>query len=172
MTPSPQEVIEALSLLGMTPDEISCAYCGARTTDWDHLRPLVKSKRPTGFITEIRNLVPACGPCNQSKGGNHWETWMGGEATGSPRTKRVPDLEKRMERLRRFEAWGNVKPLPLDDLADEVLWSKHWDNLETVITAMKSAQDHAEQLRSAIHMALAARTSDKNSEKFRSQNPA
>jgi hypothetical protein len=52
--------------------------------NWDHLRPLVKNKLPTGYISEIRNLVPSCGPCNQSKGASDWRAWMRGKARGSP----------------------------------------------------------------------------------------
>jgi 5-methylcytosine-specific restriction endonuclease McrA len=81
---SADEQREALAHLGMTPDDLHCAYCGAVTTDWDHLRPLVKKKRPTGYISEIRNLVPSCGPCNQSKGASDWRVWMTGKAPGSP----------------------------------------------------------------------------------------
>jgi hypothetical protein len=100
--PTTEEVTEALAILGMTVDNMSCAYCGARTTDWDHLRPLVKNKRPTGYINEIRNLVPACGPCNQSKSGNVWNVWIQSGAPGSPKTRHVADLPERIKRLRRF----------------------------------------------------------------------
>lgn len=155
--PTVEEITEALSILGMTVDKMTCAYCGSGTTDWDHLRPLVKNKRPTGYITEIRNLVPACGPCNQSKGASDWNSWMKGTARGSPRTRAILDLDDRQERLRRFEAWGNVKALPLSELADEGSWSKHWSNLDIVLGAMKTAQTHAEHLRGAIRENLAKR---------------
>jgi HNH endonuclease len=141
----------------MTVDSITCAYCGARTTDWDHLRPLVKNKRPTGYITEIRNLVPACGPCNQSKSGNDWNAWMESAAPGSPKTREVPDLPERIERLKQFEKWGAVTPLALAELVDEGIWTKHWANLEVVLGAMKSAQTHADDLRTAIRAGLANR---------------
>jgi hypothetical protein len=59
--PTQEEWVEALQVLGMTPDGITCVYCGAAATDWDHLRPLVRNKRPTGYINEIRNRVPSCG---------------------------------------------------------------------------------------------------------------
>ncbi len=66
--PNDEEIVEALSILGMTPDTVCCAYCGDASTEWDHLRAIVKDRRPTGYISEIHNLVPACGKCNQSKG--------------------------------------------------------------------------------------------------------
>jgi len=38
---------------------LQCSYCGTPATEWDHLRPLVMNKKPTGYISEIHNLVPA-----------------------------------------------------------------------------------------------------------------
>ena len=74
--PTADEIDEALTILGMEPTNVRCAYCGDKATEWDHLRPLVAKRRPTGFISEIANLVPACGKCNQSKGGSDWRKWM------------------------------------------------------------------------------------------------
>jgi hypothetical protein len=148
--PTSEEVAEALSVLGMSIEKISCVYCGSRTTDWDHLRPLVRGKRPTGYITEIRNLVPACGPCNQSKGGSDWEAWMNGKARGSPKTRGISDLQSRIEKLRAFEVWGAVQPLSLGKLANEKLWNSHWAHLDSIINEMRTAQAHAELLRISI----------------------
>src|SRR5262245_20280770 len=66
--PTPEEIEQALVILGMAATDVRCAYCGNPMTEWDHLRPLVQKHRPTGYITEIANLVPSCGKCNQSKG--------------------------------------------------------------------------------------------------------
>jgi 5-methylcytosine-specific restriction endonuclease McrA len=48
-----------------------CAYCGDAATQRDHVIPLVRGGSHT-----LDNLVPACGPCNRSKGDkllNEWE---------------------------------------------------------------------------------------------------
>src|SRR5687768_4986894 len=74
--PTEAEVIEALAVLGMLPTDVRCAYCGDASSEWDHLRPLVVNQKPTGFISEIANLVPSCGKCNQSKGKKPWREWM------------------------------------------------------------------------------------------------
>lgn len=78
--PTDQEIIDALHTLGMTPTHIVCAYCGDTYSEWDHFHPLIKDKQPTGYISEIHNLVPACSKCNQSKGNKHWKTC--GSSTG------------------------------------------------------------------------------------------
>ena len=152
--PSKEEVLEALSILEIDPENLSCAYCGQRSTDWDHLRPLVRNKRPTGYINEIRNLVPSCGPCNQSKSGANWRDWMLGSANGSPNKKGIPDLAVRVARLEKFEAWGAVDPLPLRDLAGPEAWDHHWENRAEIETKMQEAQKHAETLNRTIHATL------------------
>jgi hypothetical protein len=152
--PTKEELIEALKFFDMTPESTSCVYCGAPTTDLDHLRPLVRNKLPTGFLHEIRNLVPACGPCNQSKSGKEWREWMQSDARGSPKTKGVPDLKDRIKRLGRFEKWGALTPIALDELADQQDWKTHWGNLEIVLKKMRRAQLHADQMRTAMRKAL------------------
>lgn len=147
------EKSEALEQLGMTDNELSCVYCGASTTDWDHLRPLVKGKMPTGYISEIRNLVPACGPCNQSKGGSDWKVWMSGDAKGSPKSKSVSNVQGRIAQLEKFVAWGNVSPIPMADLVPPELWQEYWDQLAAIKELMRLAQEKAQEV--AAHIAKA-----------------
>ncbi len=156
IVPTPAEIDEALGVLEMTQHNRVCVYCGTPATDWDHLRPMVRGKRPTGFIDEIRNLVPSCGPCNQSKGASEWRKWMEGSARGSPKTRGVTDLQERIARLERFEQWGNVLPLPLRELAGAEQWDAHWANLEAIEQQMRSAQTHAAELQIAIQKAIDA----------------
>lgn len=155
--PSQEDIILALKHLGMTPEAMSCVYCGSPTTDWDHLKPLVRGKRSTGYFHEIRNLVPSCGRCNQSKSGADWRAWMASKAPGSPKTRGIVDLAERMERLRRFEEWGALKPLSPSELVDQALLDQHWAHLESITEAMKVAQLHAEHLRNEIRNKLASK---------------
>jgi HNH endonuclease len=154
---SGDEQREALLHLGMTPEDLHCVYCGATTTDWDHLRPLVKKKRPTGYISEIRNLVPSCGPCNQSKGASDWRAWMMGKAVGSPKTKNVVDIQERMSRLARFEEWGGVHAIPFEELISKITWDEYWRQLEVILDAMRAAQEKAIVVRKDIMRAIAER---------------
>jgi len=138
----------------MTLDNLHCLYCGTTTTDWDHLRPLVKKKRPTGYISEIRNLVPSCGPCNQSKGASDWREWMTGKARGSPTTRNVTDVHERIGRLSRFEAWGNVRPIAFEGLISKAVWDEYWSQLDAVLGAMRIAQEKAAIVRDSIMGAI------------------
>jgi 5-methylcytosine-specific restriction endonuclease McrA len=152
---SAAEQREALAHLAMTPDDLHCAYCGAATTDWDHLRPLVKKKRPTGYISEIRNLVPSCGPCNQSKGASDWRTWMTGKARGSPTTRDVAGIQDRVARLIQFEAWGNVHPIVFEGMISKAAWDAYWAQLDVVLDSMRVAQEKAASLRETIMATIA-----------------
>src|SRR5271154_1291277 len=107
--PTDHEVLEALRILEIDPENIRCAYCGEKYTEWDHLRPIITNQEPTGYITEIANLIPSCGKCNQSKGKSHWRTWMESSARLSPKTRGVPDLEQRIARLQNYEKWRRLK---------------------------------------------------------------
>jgi hypothetical protein len=109
--PSADEIRQVLTILETTPADLECAYCGSRATEWDHLRPLVSNGRPTGYITSIRNLVPSCGKCNQSKGKSDWKSWMMGNAKLSPKSRGIANLETRISRLLRYEKWAQCEYL-------------------------------------------------------------
>jgi hypothetical protein len=152
--PSDEEVDEALRILGMSRDWCVCAYCGDTKTEWDHFRSIVHQRKPTGFITEIANLVPACGKCNQSKGSKHWKTWMLSSAQRAPATRGIKNLDEKVLRLQHFEAWR--VPLRLDYAAiiGEDLWREYIRHWESLLDAMSNAQKHAEELRRLIEAHL------------------
>ena len=148
--PTVEEIEEALAILGMRHDDLQCAYCGGQSTEWDHLRPLVVSRRPTGYISEIGNLVPACGKCNQSKGNKYWLQWMTGNAPLSPRTRGVGDMENRIERLRSYEAWRPSVAVEFENIVGKEAYRQYWNRLDEVIDKLRETQNVADQLRSKI----------------------
>ncbi|MCD8352206.1 MAG: HNH endonuclease [Planctomycetaceae bacterium] len=143
--PSDAEVIEALALLGMKPENVVCAYCGDPKTEWDHFFPLVDNLEPTGYITEIYNLVPSCHGCNMSKGNKDWQSWM----HNTPRISQSPDFSERVAKLQLFKQWGDKKRNRLQ-IKDHPLYQKHMKNLEAVFDAMKNSKTTAETLRKDI----------------------
>lgn len=150
IVPTDEEIAEALRILQLDAANLSCAYCGDPYTEWDHLRPIVMKKRPTGYVTEIRNLVPACGKCNQSKGNKPWKDWITSSAARSPMTRQVENLQGRIGRLAAYEKWGSLKPVPLESLVDAYLWARHWDNHGKLLGMMEKSQQTADALREAI----------------------
>jgi len=155
--PTEEQVKEALSVLGMTLDNFSCAYCGNTVTEWDHLRPLVVDKKPTGYISEIHNLVPSCGKCNQSKGNKPWRQWMFSDAKLSPKSKSVRDIEERASRLDAYENWRTPTKLDFASIVGKEIWEKHQNNLERVQVLMRESQELAEKIKLTIGEAYAKR---------------
>lgn len=151
--PSEVEILEALGVLEIAPDDVRCAYCGDSFTEWDHLRPLVDKQRPTGYISEISNLVPACGKCNQSKGNKPWRLWIESSAPRSPKTRGIPDLYKRIERLEAYEKWKTVIPIDFASIIGNQLWEQHWHNWKALLEQMKESQKVAEEIRLKIREA-------------------
>lgn len=153
VTPSANEVKEALDILGMTPETFQCAYCGDVASEWDHLRPLVKDKKPTGYISEIRNLAPSCGKCNQSKGNKEWKAWMVSAARLSPTTRGIKDVSERIKRLELYEqAWVPTK-MDFAFVVGEDVWRKHWKNWERVQALMRESQNLAEEINESVAIA-------------------
>jgi hypothetical protein len=148
--PSAEEVVEALAILGMSVETIACAYCGDRCTEWDHLRPLVERMRPTGYVSEICNLVPACGKCNQSKGNRPWRSWIRSPASLSPATRGIPDLEERIQRLDTYEAWRDPVRLDLELVAGADLWQRHWRNCDEIHRLMVESDKTALTIRERV----------------------
>lgn len=148
--PTEQEELEALRILEMDPSDIRCAYCGDKATEWDHLRPIVSNQQPTGYITEIANLVPSCGKCNQSKGKSYWRTWMNGPAPRSPARRNIPDIAERITRLERYEAWRTPRKIDFAAVVGEELWQRHRQNWRDVIDLLKKSQELANELRVII----------------------
>jgi len=122
--PSADDIKEALSILGMDVHTIECSYCGSKYTEWDHLRPLVEDKMPTGYISEIQNLVPSCGKCNQSKGNKDWLIWVNSEAKLSPKSRNIKDLRERIEKLKNYSRWREPTIIDFPKVVDSSLWEK------------------------------------------------
>lgn len=148
--PSNEELGEALKILNLSKEDLRCAYCGDKATEWDHLRPIVARKRPTGYISEIHNLVPSCGKCNQSKGGKYWKDWIMSDAKLSPKKRNTLNLDEKIKRLEAYEKWGNIKPLDFESIMEPQLWDQHWKNCQNLHDRMKEAQKLAEKIRIII----------------------
>ena len=148
--PSLEEIDEALRILGMEPHDVRCAYCGDKWTEWDHLRPLVMKRRPTGFISEIANLVPACGKCNQSKGNKPWREWMLSQAKLSPTGRGITNLNQRIERLEAYERWRSPTKLDFNAFIPSDTWEHYWSLCERVIEDMNRCQEFANAIQAQV----------------------
>jgi hypothetical protein len=150
IVPTNEQVKEALGILGMDLDSFECSYCGSTASEWDHLRPLVLNKKPTGYVSEIHNLVPACGKCNQSKGNKPWASWIVSTAKLSPKSRGVKDLEQRMDRLSAYEQWQEPTVVNFEAIVGKEKWEQHWANWELVQNTMRQAQELATDINQTI----------------------
>mgnify|MGYP002639929158 CR=1 FL=1 len=150
ITPTEDEVLTVLQILAIDPKHQTCVYCGDKSTEWDHLRPLVVNQKPTGFITEIANLVPACGKCNQSKGNMPWRNWIISSARLSPKSRGVTALDAKIMRLQKFEEWREIKPINFEEIVGTEIWTNHWENWRRVLDNMKTSQELAIRIRTTI----------------------
>ncbi len=148
--PTDDEVRKALEILEQDENNLRCSYCGDASTEWDHLNPLIDKKKPTGYISEIANLVPACGKCNQSKGNKDWETWINSDAKLSPRTRRVKDIDKRIELINKFQSYFTPHKVDFFELVGKELWEKHWDNHKNLSQLMIDIQKDSNLVKSKI----------------------
>lgn len=151
--PTDAELEEALRILGLDASDLRCIYCGDAATEWDHLRPIVRGQRPTGYISEIANLVPACGKCNQSKSGSDWRAWISGRAPRSPASRGINDITARINRLEDYENWRAPTVFDFEGIVGKELWSLHWSNWEQLMTRMKECELVALKIRKAIESA-------------------
>lgn len=148
--PTDEEILEALKILGMTVDSVECIYCGDKCNAWDHLRPIVVGRRPTGYISEIANLVPACQPCNSSKGNSNWKEWMLGEAPQSPRSRLVAGLDDRVAQLGAYERWRAPTVVDFEAIFGREAYEEYWRELDRVIAELERSQVIADALRLAV----------------------
>lgn len=154
--PTAEKVQQALEILEMTPDTFQCANCGSVASEWDHLRPLVKNKKPTGYITEIHNLVPSCGKCNQSKGNKEWKTWMLSTAKLSPTARGIKDIPARVKRLEAYENSKAPTKMEFSAIVGQEVWARHQDNLERIQSLMRESQELAAKINAEVASAYKA----------------
>lgn len=131
LEPTDAERTEAFLVLGIDSGNPTCVYCGSPATDWDHLRPLVKGKRPTGYFTGIQNL-----------------------AKGSPKSRRIAGFASRIAALESFEAWSRHDPIEMREIVGSETWDSYWARLETIERQMHDAQREAVVIRAKIADAL------------------
>jgi len=154
ISPTEEQIKKILSLLGMDDETIKCAYCGSKFTEWDHFRPLVENKMPTGYISEIDNLVPSCGKCNQSKGNKNWKEWIMGDAKLSPKTLCISNLHVIVQRLEAFSEYSNPIKLDFEEIVGKERWQGHWDNCNSLHHQMKESQKLSNEIREILKKSM------------------
>jgi len=152
--PTDIEIEECLNFLTHTKNGKYCTYCGeVEATEWDHFRPIVKDKIPTGYATDIYNIVPSCGKCNQSKGSSHWKDWINNpKPQYSPTNRGIKNLDEIISNLEEFDNWSEPRTLRLHE---EVLngneLEEYLDSCEALLESFYGYQKTADALKMKFH---------------------
>lgn len=121
--PTEEELATYYSLLGIK--EGQCAYCLGDGNGRDHLKPLVNNGMPTGYITDIHNLVPCCQKCNSSKGSKSFKAWYKSEENIFRLKKQGMNDDAINERYEVLCAFEDLVPPPLD--YEAIVGKELWD---------------------------------------------
>lgn len=149
--PSDEQIKQALKVLGQDENDVRCVYCGDKKTEWDHLYPLIERKKHTGYITEIANLVPACGKCNQSKGNKNWKKWMTSDAKLSPKSRNIPNLNKKIQLIENYDKSFTKRKVNLEELAGKELWKSYEGSYNELLDAMAHTQEIMNKIKKRIN---------------------
>ncbi len=148
--PTEAELKQAFSLLRLDPDDLRCSYCDDSSTEWDHFFPVMKQGEPTGYLTRIQNLVPACSKCNQSKGNRNWQDWIRSSAPRSPHSRGVRKLDRKIKYLKAYEEWGATATVDFVEAFGHSAMQQHNAYLEEILGLMQKADAHSKKLRAQV----------------------
>lgn len=158
--PTEKELDIVFKKLKMNKNKPKCVYCGDKATQWDHLHPIVNDKYPTGYITEIYNLIPCCSTCNSSKSGSNWKHWMEGKdkngeikeknSPSSPLGRGVNKISEKIKIIEEYDNWCKDKRFIIKDfenIVDKDKWDEHWDNHKNILKLMKDVQPNSDKIK-------------------------
>ncbi|MGN0542185.1 MAG: HNH endonuclease [Acutalibacteraceae bacterium] len=148
--PSEEEISDYYNLLGI--NEGQCAYCLGDGNGKDHLKPLVKDGMPTGYITDIHNLVPCCQRCNSSKGSKSFKEWyMSKENVLRLKNLGLSDkvIEERFKTLSRYEA-KIPTPIDYEKIVGKELWDEYKTRRAEMLKMLNDNQEFCDKLSQII----------------------
>lgn len=148
--PDDSQLADYYKKLGIKEGE--CVYCGGIGNGVDHLKPLVKDCMPTGYITDIHNLVSCCQMCNSSKGAKPFREWYKSDKN----VKRLKDLGKDdkfiEERYKKICDYEDSIPSPIDyeRIVGKEMWDEYKKRKDNLIKQMNEDHEFLEKLKKEI----------------------
>lgn len=145
--------------------EGQCAYCLGDANAMDHIKPLVTNGLPTGYITDIHNLVPCCSACNSSKGKKDFSEWYLSQNNIDRLHKKGLDDEEIQNRYKVIINYINHigEPLNYQEIVGDDLWNEYLSRRKDLIAALRENQEFCDKLDTIITDKLKA--SSKKGEK-------
>lgn len=132
-----------------------CGYCmrlGEGKTV-DHINPLVISGKPSGYITDINNLIPCCKDCNSKKGGKYFGDWY-----KSPKNKKrlksmgLTDqiINERYDIITAYINNHCSKPYDYEKIVGEDKWNEYINRKNKMIALLEEDQKFCDELNELI----------------------
>lgn len=153
-------VRDAIIALGQDPDEdLSCVYCGAPATTWDHLVGLVENSQLRGYGHQLGNLVPSCSRCNEKKGAKDWKEFVR-SSEGSPQLAAT--------KIEMLEAYLNRFAARVDLDRVKRMRPAEWRRYEEVRSEIDRLMTEADTLAASLREFVVDDALDSNVEPFQS----
>lgn len=128
--------------------EGQCGYCLGYANAMDHIKPLVTNGLPTGYITDIHNLVPCCSACNSSKGKKDFSEWYLSQNNVNRLHKRGlndKDIQKRFNIILNYISRIG-EPLNYKEILGDDLWNEYLARRTNLIAALRENQEFCDKL--------------------------
>lgn len=137
------------SELKIEPDQ--CGYClriGEGKT-MDHINPLVVAGMPSGYITDINNLIPCCKDCNSKKGGKFFSKWYK-ESDNVSRLlsmgMSMDDIEERYNIIMKYIKDHCTNPYDYKKIVGDDKWNEYISRKKQMIKLLEEDQKFCDDL--------------------------
>jgi len=81
---------------------------------------------------------------------------MTSSAELSPTTRRIRDIEDRIQRLEAYERWLVPTKIDFESVVGKDIWAQHWQNWERVQSLMRESQGLAAHINEKVTCAFKA----------------
>ncbi len=136
-------------------EEKQCGYCMRMGLgkSVDHIFPLVIDGMPSGYITDITNLIPCCTECNSTKGGKLFEDWYK-EQKNVDRLNSYgmsyDDINKRYNIIMNYINNHCSQPLSYKEIVGEKLWNEYINRKNKMLELLQEDQLFCDNLNEII----------------------
>lgn len=79
---------------------------------------------------------------------------MEGSARLSPTSRGIRDLEARIKRLEKYEAWRSPQKIDFAGIVGPEMWQRHKKNWRSVLDLLKASQELAAEIRDIVAKSL------------------
>ncbi|MDD3240229.1 MAG: hypothetical protein PHW47_09145 [Lachnospira sp.] len=75
-------------------------------------------------------------------------------ATLSPHSRGIPDIDDRIAKLEKYEQQFTPITIDFEEIVGKALWKQHWENCQKLHDLMKESQEHSDNIKEIIYSAI------------------